>query len=118
MGDWLKIKVFIAQSYTGPLEETFEGDDLNVLRDGSDDNPLLKIREGSEALGEFQRWQYWIREGAKGDLTKTLREIMNLVLSSNPDSEKLHFIGKALHEIDLLAEGSIPPRKHIACPHP
>lgn len=109
------MKIVVVTSFespTGqPLKEIFQGDDLSVLRSGSDANPVIIIKEGGNKLGEFQNWEYWVIQGLKGDLTKALRDIMNLVLTSNPLQEKLHFIGVTLNEAGFLSEKEIPSKR-------
>lgn len=92
------------------MKEIFDGDDLSVTRIEGEVTPILVVKEGEETLGEFLSWAHWVIQGKKDDLSSALREIMNLVTSENPDAEKLHFIGEALHSVGLLSKEDIPPK--------
>uniref|UniRef100_A0A6M3LZ79 Uncharacterized protein n=1 Tax=viral metagenome TaxID=1070528 RepID=A0A6M3LZ79_9ZZZZ len=61
MSELKKLFVCVGLGSAGEKVENFEGEDLKVFIEGSDGHPILKVKDGDEPVGAFQRWDYWAK---------------------------------------------------------
>ena len=81
------------------VKEVFTADKLSVARQGSDDFPVLVIRDADCTIGEFMTWNHWVLQGHKGDLSEAIADIRNILASENSSLEKLKFIQEAVSKV-------------------